>query len=235
MKPTLIVSGATRGIGRSILEKFLQNGFDAAFCGSNAAAVKQVEEELESVYPSAKLYGFTADLRNKAETELFGKEALKRLGSCTVLVCNAGLFRAGGILTEEEGCFEEQINLNLAHAYYLIRQIVPQMMGKSRTHVFTMCSIASIQAYPAGGSYCISKFALLGLTKELREELKPHGVSVTAVLPGATYTDSWKPAGLPESRFIKVEAIAEQVFSAWNINDSACVEEILIRPLPGDI
>lgn len=235
MKPTLIITGATRGIGRSILEKFLQNGFDAAFCGSTESDVLRVSEELRSVYPNSTIHGITADLKNKAETELFGREALGKLGHCTVLICNAGLFRAGGILTEEEGCFEDQINLNLGHVYHLIRIVVPTMHHVQRPHVFTMCSIASIQAYPAGGSYCISKFALLGLTKELREELKPKGICVTAILPGATYTDSWKPAGLPESRFIKTSAISEQVFTAWNINESACVEEILIRPLAGDI
>jgi NAD(P)-dependent dehydrogenase (short-subunit alcohol dehydrogenase family) len=235
MKPTLIISGATRGIGRSILEKFLQNGFDAAFCGSKQSDTDRVAEELSAVYPNSRVFGFAADLRNKAETELFGREAMNKLGHCTVLICNAGLFRAGGILTEDEGCFEEQMNLNLGHVYHLVRAIVPTMKSQSRAHVFTMCSIASIQAYPAGGSYCISKFALLGLTKELREELKPIGICVTAVMPGATYTDSWKPAGLPETRFIKTSAIAEQVFAAWQINESACVEEVLIRPLAGDI
>jgi short-subunit dehydrogenase len=98
-----------------------------------------------------------------------------------------------------------------------------------------MCSIASIKAYPNGGSYAISKFALLGFSKVLREELKEYGVRVTAVLPGATRTASWDAIDLPEDRFMRAEDVAETVFSAYSISERSVVEEIIIRPQLGDI
>jgi short-subunit dehydrogenase len=112
---------------------------------------------------------------------------------------------------------------------------VPTMKTIHKGHVFNMCSIASIKAYPNGGSYAISKFALLGFSKVLREELKEYGVRVTAVLPGATRTASWDGIDLPEDRFMRAEDVAETVFSAYSISERSVVEEIIIRPQLGDI
>jgi short-subunit dehydrogenase len=89
--------------------------------------------------------------------------------------------------------------------------------------------------YANGGSYSISKYAMLGMTKGLREEMKPYGVRVTAVLPGATYTASWEGAGLPESRFMKSEDVADAVWGCYALSGNSVVEEIVIRPQEGDI
>jgi short-subunit dehydrogenase len=124
---------------------------------------------------------------------------------------------------------------NLYSAYYTTRGLIASMKTRGQGHVFTLCSIASIKAYPNGGSYAISKFALLGLTKVLREELKPSGIRVTAVLPGATRTSSWDAVALPEERFMKPEDVADAVYGAYSLSPRSVVEEILIRPQLGDI
>jgi short-subunit dehydrogenase len=102
-------------------------------------------------------------------------------------------------------------------------------------HIFTVCSIASLAAYPGGGAYSISKYALLGFTKNLRQELKEHGIKVTAIIPGAVYTDSWKGSGVPEERIMEAEDIARMVFAATQLSPQATVEEILVRPQLGDL
>ena len=89
--------------------------------------------------------------------------------------------------------------------------------------------------YANGGSYSISKYAMLGMTKVLREEMKQHGIRVTAVLPGATLTPSWAGVDLPASRFIKPEDVAESVYGTYSLSKNSVVEEILIRPMEGDI
>ena len=125
-----------------------------------------------------------------------------------VLVNNAGVFLPGMIETEVDGALEHMINTNLYSAYHLTRSLMPEMKRLKKGYIFNMCSIASIKAYANGGSYGISKFALYGMTKVLREELKEFNIKVTAVLPGATLTASWEGVDLPEERFIKVEDIA---------------------------
>jgi NADP-dependent 3-hydroxy acid dehydrogenase YdfG len=98
-----------------------------------------------------------------------------------------------------------------------------------------MCSIASVAAYPNGGAYSISKFALLGFSKNLREEMKKKGVKVTAILPGAAWSDSWRGADFPENRLMQASDIAKTVWACYDLSDAAVVEEILMRPQLGDL
>ena len=89
--------------------------------------------------------------------------------------------------------------------------------------------------YINGGSYCITKYALMGMTKVLREEMKELNVKVTAILPGATKTASWDGVDIPDERFIDPVDVAESVYSVYTLSDRTVVEEILIRPQLGDL
>jgi short-subunit dehydrogenase len=109
------------------------------------------------------------------------------------------------------------------------------MKAAKAGHIFNLCSVASLAAYPGGGAYSISKFALLGFSKNLRNELKEHGIKVTAVIPGAAYTDSWKSSGISEERFMQAADIAKMVYAASQLSPQAAVEEIVMRPQLGDL
>ena len=152
-----------------------------------------------------------------------------------VLVNNAGFFTPGLVTEEPDGALESMINSNVYSAYYTTRGLVGLMKANKAGHIFNMCSIASIKAYPNGGSYAISKFALLGFSKVLREELKGQGIRVTAILPGATRTASWDGVELPDDRFMKVEDVADAVYAAYALSGRSVVEEMVIRPQLGDI
>lgn len=230
----VIISGGSRGIGKAIARKFASEGCAIAFCGRNEASVKSLQQELQSEY-SITCFGLVADLSDKNSTIDFGKKALELLGGCDVLVNNAGTYLPGTIQEESNETFEYQMSLNLNSAYYLTKTVLPALKQGRRKHIFNMCSIASKIAYPNGASYCISKFALLGFTKVLREELKQDAVAVTAVLPGATRTESWDGVDLPDSRFIQPDDIAVSIWGAFSINENSVVEELLIRPVLGDI
>ena len=109
------------------------------------------------------------------------------------------------------------------------------MRATKTGHIFTTCSIASLDAYPGGGAYSFSKHALLGFTKNLRQELMAEGIKVTAIIPGAVYTDSWKGSGVPEERIMEADDIAKTVFAATQLSPQAVVDEIIIRPQLGDL
>ncbi|MBK5269477.1 MAG: SDR family NAD(P)-dependent oxidoreductase, partial [Bacteroidia bacterium] len=96
-------------------------------------------------------------------------------------------------------------------------------------------SIAGLKAYPGGGSYSISKFAMRGFSVNLREELKQYNIKVTTVYPGAAYTDSWAASGLPEKRFMQADDIAKMIYAASQLSPQACVEDIILRPQLGDL
>lgn len=247
----ILVTGGTKGIGKAILETFMQNGHDVITCSRNNDELFALKEELESKYSTKEnpviLYYRQADLSKKEDIISFGDYAKKIIllnekqaskGSkkgFEVMVNNTGVFIPGKILEEEDGNFEFQIHTNLFSAYHLTRMLVPILVERKSGHLFNICSTASITAYPNGGSYCISKFALHGMTKVLREELKEHNVKVTSVMPGPTYTSSWEGAGLPEERFMPSSDIAETIFSVYSLSDQTVVEEIVMRPQLGDI
>jgi short-subunit dehydrogenase len=94
-----------------------------------------------------------------------------------------------------------------------------------------ICSVASIEAYPASGSYTVSKFAMMGLNKALRQELKPHGIKVTAVLPGAVLTSAWDGVAVQANEMIASTDIADLLWACHTLSPGAVVEEMLIRPM----
>lgn len=235
MRKLIVVTGGSQGIGRAIIEKFAAEGFDAVTCARHEADLRAMKSEIEEMHKGANVDFRKADLSKKGDAISFAEYVFSLKRPVDVLVNNAGYFVPGDISTEPDGNLERMVEANLYSAYHTTRGLVPGMKKSQSGHIFNMCSIASFQAYKNGGSYAISKFALLGFSKCLREELKEEGIRVTAVMPGATKTRSWETAGLPDERFIPVEDIAATIYSAWALSPRSVVEEIIIRPMEGDI
>ncbi len=234
MRKSILVTGGTKGIGKAILERFGEEGFDLITCARNEKELVTLQAELSHKFPESSVLAIRADLSKRYEVESFCKEVRKAYIP-DVLVNNTGVFIPGAIHDEDEGNLELMMNTNLFSAYHIIRAFAKDMIERKSGHIFSMGSIAGTTAYPNGGSYAISKWAMLGMTKCLREELKPHQIRVTSILPGATYTASWEGVDLPEERFMKAEDVAETVWSAHNLSPQSVVEEIIIRPQLGDL
>ncbi|MEO9475594.1 MAG: SDR family oxidoreductase [Cyclobacteriaceae bacterium] len=230
----VVVTGGTKGIGRAIVKEFSAKGFSVATCARNEADLDQLKSEIEAEFDN-KVHIFKADLSLKKATEEF-VEFVQMVGKpVEVLVNNTGKFIPGEIHNEEDGTLEDQINTNLYSAYRVTRGLISEMKKRKSGYIFNICSTASTVAYSNGGSYCISKFAMYGMSKVLREEMKPHGVKVSSVLPGATFTASWEGADLPEERFVKADDVSAMILSAYLLSDRAVVEDIVIRPQLGDL
>ncbi len=234
MKGLVIITGGSKGIGKAIAEKYAENGYPVVICARSVEDLKACKLELEAKY-KATIYTFPADLSNKKETKEFSEFIISLNIPIAVLVNNAGSFIPGKLLEEPEDALETLMATNVYSAYHLTRFLMPNMLMTSASHIFNMCSIASLAAYPQSGSYTVSKFAMLGFSKSLREDLKKTQIKVTTLLPGATYTDSWAASGLEEDRFMQAIDIADMVWAASQLSAQAVVEEILIRPLKGDI
>ena len=231
----IVVTGASKGIGRAIVLKFAAEGFAVAACSRNDIDLQKLEKEVLSLEPSLPHIFLPCDMSDPVQVKQFADAIKTNWLTVGILVNNAGVFMPGQVINEAEGTLEKLINTNLYSAYNMTRQLVPGMIQTKSGYIFNVCSVASLQAYPNGGSYSISKFALLGFSKSLREELKPHNVKVTSLMPGATLTDSWAGVDLPESRFMKADDIAQLVFDIYNLSDSTVIEEVVLRPVLGDI
>lgn len=234
MQKLVVVTGGSKGIGRAILDRFAAEKFDVCTCARNQTDLDRWKDETEQRF-SVKAFSYRADLSAKSDLAGFIEFVNKLAKPVDVLVNNTGYFSPGLVTEEKDGVLETMMASNVYSAYHVTRGLVPTMKARKSGHIFNMCSIASIKAYPNGGSYAITKFALLGFSKVLREELKDHGIRVTAILPGATRTASWDGVDLPEERFMRVEDVADTVFSAHQLSNRSVVEEVIIRPLLGDI
>ncbi|MEP6616801.1 MAG: SDR family oxidoreductase [Ginsengibacter sp.] len=232
---TAVITGASKGMGKTLAKKFYGAGYNLLVCARNETDLNALSEELKfSGTPNSVSY-YTADLGDKSQAIEFGNWVLKQGCKVNVLINNAGQFLPGSIYNEKDGIFEQMLAVNLSSAYHVTRVLLPGMMLEKSGHIFNICSIASLNAYPNGGSYSISKFALMGFSKNLREELKPYNIKVTAVYPGAVFTASWEGSGVEPGRIMIPSDIVEMIFSASHLSPQACVEEIVIRPQKGDI
>ena len=235
MNRKAVITGATKGIGRAIAEALATEGYDLAVCSRHQADLDALKTELTERFPDIKILAKAVDVSQKKEILAFVDSIIQTWERVDVLVNNAGIFISGSIQNEADDALETMLNVNLMSAYNLTRALLPTMVARKRGYIFNLCSAASIRAYTNGGSYSISKFALLGFSKNLREELKETGIKVTSILPGATWSDSWAGFEAPESRLMQARDIAEVVVSALRMSASAVIEEILMRPQLGDL
>ncbi|MBS1916352.1 MAG: SDR family oxidoreductase [Bacteroidetes bacterium] len=236
----IIITGASRGLGKAIAERFAKGGYNLYLCSKNKNTLQKTADELVIRYPKAIIKSKAFDLTKKEEAKEFGEWIIDTGISIDVLINNAGQFIPGSVYNEDENALEQMIAVNLYSAYHLTRTLIPEMMQQSnasgsRGHIFNICSIASLQAYKNGGSYSISKFALAGFSKNLREEMKPYGIKVTAVYPGAAYTDSWAASGIDPKRIMEANDIAEMIYASTLLSAQATVEDIVLRPQLGDL
>ncbi|WP_139923007.1 SDR family oxidoreductase [Hymenobacter sp. DG01] len=236
MQKNIVVTGGTKGIGRALVLRFLQAGYPVVTCARSAADLQELQAAAAEQVPGAVLHTLPADLSQREETIRF-TEFVQSLGEVGVLINNTGSFIPGRLQDEpQDGSqLRKMLDVNLLSAYDVTLALLPGLLAQGQGHIFNICSTASLTAYPNGGSYGIAKHALLGMTRNLREELKTSGIRVTAVLPGATLTASWEGVDLPAERFIKAEDVAEAIFATYSLSPQAVVEELLIRPQLGDL
>ena len=233
----IVITGASKGLGKAIATAFAadKQGHHFFLCARNAAELEITRKELQESFPAIKAYAKTCDVADKTSLQEFTKWIAGYTDKVDILVNNAGVYLPGNAAGEDDGMLEKLMEINTYSAYHLTRLILPAMLKNPSGHIFNICSIASLIAYPNGGAYSISKFAMYGFSKNLREEMKPHGIKVTHVLPGAAYTDSWSGSGIDPNRIMEAADVAKMVYAAAQLSPQACVEEIVLRPQLGDL
>ena len=230
-----IITGASRGLGKAMAERFAAGGCHLALIARDEKRLEAVQAELETRYPGTRVQCFPVDMSKEAEVLSLGRGLVEAGLDIDVLINNAGMFLPGSVHDEPQGVLEQLMAVNLYGAYHLTRQLLPAMMARRSGHIFNICSVASFKAYPNGGAYSITKYALAGFSANLREELKPYNIKVTTVYPGAAYTDSWAGSGVDPQRIMSAADVAEMVYTASRLSPQATVEEILLRPQLGDL
>ncbi len=230
----IIITGASKGIGKAIAMAFAKPGNQLLICSRNEKELIETAKELQEKNPETIIQYRATYMGNKTDVLHFADWCLS-FGVPDIIINNAGQFIPGSIHNEPDGHLEKMLEINLYSAYHLTRRLLPSMIKQKSGHIFNVCSIAALNAYANGGAYSISKFALLGFSKNLREEMKPNGIKVTAVLPGATMSASWAGASIDPNRIMEANDIATMIYAASQLSAQAVVEDIILRPQLGDL
>ena len=231
---TVLITGASRGIGKAMAEIFAANGKSLFLSSRSEVALYKAMEELQTNYPSVSIKAKAFDLSDKQQAKELGNWCLK-YAIPDIIINNAGLFEPGSVHNEPEGVLESQLAINVSSAYHLTRTLLAPMIKRRSGHIFNLCSIASLNAYDNGGAYSISKFAMYGFSKNLREEMKSYNIKVTSIHPGAVLTDSWAGYDNSSKRIMEADDIAKMIYACTQLSAAACVEDIVIRPQLGDL
>jgi NAD(P)-dependent dehydrogenase (short-subunit alcohol dehydrogenase family) len=149
------------------------------------------------------------------------------------VVLNAGAYAPGPLLGSAPEQLDSLWDLNVASGHRVLRALADRIPRGG--HVFVIASVASRKMFPDKMAYSVTKSAQLAYAEGLRQELRPRGIRVTAVLPGPTWSASWEGVELPADRLLRAEDVAAVVLAAWNLPPNAVVEEVVIRPMEGDL
>lgn len=229
MKPAVFISGASKGIGLATAQKYYASGYRVGICARGEEALTLARKEMPD------LVTYVCDMSQKAAVKELAQKINDDMGPLEVLINNAGSYLPGSIHEEEDEVYEMMLRTNMDSAYYLTKGLLPAMKSAKKGAIVNIASIASLDAYPGGGSYSISKFALLGFSKNLRLEMKEFGIRVISVMPGAVLTDSWAGYDGPVDRLMPPEDVADIIHASTNLSNRTVIEDIVLRPQLGDL
>lgn len=181
---TVLITGATSGIGLATAHIFAQNGYRLVLTGRRAERLEALQEKLQSEFQTTSL-PLSFDVRDRAATQTALEQLAGEWGQIDILINNAGL--AKGFAPIHEGNiddWETMIDTNVKGLLYMTRAIAPKMVQNRKGHIINIASTAGKEVYPNGNVYCASKFAVDALTQSMRLDLHKYQIRVSQVAPG---------------------------------------------------
>ncbi len=229
---TALVTGASEGIGAALTARLIENDFHVFAIARSAQKLDKLKQSLNS----GRLTTVSCDLRDRSRIAEVMAGLAQTEVTLDILVNNAGVGYFKPLLGMPYDQWNETLEVNLTGAFLITQAAYPLMQRSAKPHIFNICSTASRKGFMNCGAYSASKFGLLGFTEVLREELRPSGVKVTAVIPGAVNTDFWSKAGgaFDRRQMLSPDAIAQAIINVYGQDIHTTTEEIIIKPSHGD-
>lgn len=197
---TVIVTGASRGIGRAIATKLALNGWDiAAVCATSMDAAEELSEKCRAAGVRAKAY--LCDVSDFSAAKQLVADVKADFGGLHALINNAGITRDGLLAMMSEEDFDKVIDINLKGAFNMIRHCIPLFMRNRQGCIINISSVSGLIGNAGQANYCASKAGLIGLTKAVAKEYAAKGVRCNAIAPGFISTDMTE--GLPQDELLK--------------------------------
>lgn len=195
---TLLITGATSGIGKATALRFAAGGASIAAVGRNEAALLELQKEIEA--QSGQFLAIRADLSLAEESAVAVSKTVAHFGGIDVLVNAAGHLSSGTIENTSQEAWDAMLEINLRAPFMLMQQALPSLIAR-RGNVVNVSSVTGLRAFPGVLAYCVSKAGLDQLTRCAALELAAQGVRVNAVNPGVVVTEIHKRGGMTEEQY----------------------------------
>jgi NAD(P)-dependent dehydrogenase (short-subunit alcohol dehydrogenase family) len=226
---TILVTGAGRGIGRAIANSLAAEGADLILSGRNLDRLHQTADAISEA--GGRAHVFQADIGEEDQVLDLFRHIQGRFPRLDVLVNNAGIGEYGPLAEFPTDAFDRIMRVNLRGTFLCCREAMKLMLPQKAGTIINISSVVGFKGYPNQSAYAASKHAIMGLTKALAVEAQPHGIRVSAVLPGGVDTDlvAESRPDLDRACLIAPEDIAETVLFLLTLSDRAAVDQIFIR------
>ncbi|WP_425466149.1 3-ketoacyl-ACP reductase [Paenibacillus methanolicus] len=215
---TAIITGAGKGIGRSTAIALAKEGVHLGLIARGESDLAALKDELAAFGVNA--YYATADVSVKEQVDAAVTELIGKLGRLDILINNAGIASFGKVIDMDPQEWERIIQVNLMGTYYVTRAALPTMLEQNGGAIINVASTAGLSGFATGSAYCASKFAVMGLTEALMQEVRKSNIRVTALTPSTVNTELATNAGLKigdEDRMMQPEDVAELITAALKL------------------
>lgn len=227
---TAVITGASSGIGRAIALKFGEAGARVALIARRKNRLEEVRKEIEK--NGGESLVFPADLLDSKQISKAFAEVRRTWKDPEILVNNAGTGFFGLLVDSSVEEFETTFNLNVRALYLAAKEVLPAMLRSREGTIINIASIAGKMGLAGSAIYCASKFAVMGLSEALLEEVRGSNVRVAVICPGLVSTEFFGRGEVQGNRpdFIQPEDVAEAALLCASGTQTATFKEIVVRP-----
>lgn len=223
-----VITGASRGIGRATALTLAEKGCAVGLIARTEATLAQTAKECRAF--GAPVFALPVDLESPAAAVEGLKLLVRELGGLDILINNAGTSASGSIEDLSLDDYDQVINLNLRSVMALCKQAIPDLKKSKHGAIINIASIAGHLTYPGGTAYATSKHALRAFTGCLFDDIREHGIKVSAVSPGYVNTDMVGSPKLDSSKMIQTQDIVDAIIYLLKASPTVCPTEIILRP-----
>lgn len=234
-KPVVWITGASRGIGRELAKEFGSIGCIVILSARTQTELRSLQKEITSRGGSA--WSYPCNIMDKRSVYTVFGNIVKKFERLDVLINNAGITTFQSFHETTIKKFGQIFSINLMGAVLAIKAVYPVMMKRKKGWIINILSTAARKTFTDSSAYSAAKSGLQALGNVLREESRQYNIKVTNVYPGPTETEMWSPTARKKyrSRMMSPKSVAEAVLNVYQMPPDVVVEEIVLRPIQGDI
>lgn len=221
-----LITGAGKGIGRALAIALAQEGVNIGLVARTKADLENVQRELKPF--DVKTVVAVADVADMEEVNAAVEKVRQGLGPIDILVNNAGIGSFGSFLELEPARWEQIVKVNLFGPYYVTRAVLPDMIDRKTGDIVNISSTAGKNGAAVTSAYSASKFALIGMSESLMQEVRKHNIRVSTLTPSTIATDMAKDLKLTDGnpeRVMQAEDFAELIVAQLKLNRRVFVKE----------